>query len=144
MTGVEVFLSALRVDDGQWLIVAADRAGDQAIEQYGERWEIETMFSCFKERGFNLEDTHITHRQRIKRLLAVLAVAFCWAHRTGEWQHEHVKPIKVKKHLRLAKSIFRIGLDFIREALFDITLSLEIALRPLIQFIDLKQYYKTE
>ena len=101
MTGVEVFLSALRLDDGQLLIVAADQAADQAIEQYGERWEIETMFSCFKERGFNLEDTHITHRQRIKRLLAVLAVAFCWAHRTGEWQHENVKPIKVKKHLRL-------------------------------------------
>ena len=76
-------------------------------------------------------NTHITHRQRIKRLLAVLAIAFCWAHRTGEWQHENVKPIKVKKHLRLAKSIFRIGLDFIRKALFNITLSLEIALRLL-------------
>ena len=144
MTGVDVFLSALRLDDGQLLIVATDQAGDLAIEQYAERWQIETMFSCFKERGFNLEDTHITHRQRIKRLLAVLAIAFCWAHRTGEWQHEHVKPIKVKKHLRLTKSIFRVGLDFIREALFSITDSLEIALRPLIQFIDLKQYYKTE
>ena len=144
MTGVDVFLSALRLDDGQLLIVATDQAGDQAIEHYGERWQIETMFSCFKERGFNLEDTHITHRQRIKRLLAVLAIAFCWAHRTGEWQHENVKPITIKKHLRLAKSIFRVGLDFIREALFSITDSLEIALHPLIQFIDLKQYYKTE
>jgi hypothetical protein len=36
------------------------------------------------------------------------------------------------------------SVDFIREALFSITHSLEIALRPLIQFIDLKQYYKTE
>ncbi len=133
MTGVDVFLSALRLDDGQLLIVATDQAGDQAIEQYGERWQIETMFSCFKERGFNLEDTHITHRQRIKRLLAVLAIAFCWAHRTGEWQHENVKPIKIKKHLRLVKSIFRVGLDFIREALLSTTYSLEIALHQLIQ-----------
>jgi len=35
-------------------------------------------------------------------------------------------------------------LGFIRQALFSITHSLEIALRLLIQFIDLKQYYKTE
>jgi hypothetical protein len=48
------------------------------------------------------------------------------------------------KHLRLAKSIFGVGLGFIRQALFSITHSLEIALRLFIQFIDLKQYYKTE
>lgn len=61
-------------------------------------------------------------------MLAVLAIAFCWAHRPGEWPQENVKPIKVKKHLRLAKSIFRVGLDFIRGALFDLTHSLEMAL----------------
>jgi hypothetical protein len=144
MLDIEVYLSALRLSDGQLLIVAARQASDDAIEQYGERWEIETLFHAFKSRGFNLEDTHITHRLRIKRLLVVLAIAFCWAHRTGEWQHEHVNPIKVKKHQRLAKSIFRVGLDFLREGLLNITDSLEVALHKLIQFIDIKKYCMNE
>lgn len=142
MTGVVVYLTGLRLADGELLIVAADRAGDDAVETYAARWQIETLFACMKGRGFNLEDTHVTSRLRIKRLLVVPVIAFCWAHRTGEWQHENVKPIKVKKHQRPAKSIFRAGLDFIRDALLNVTCSLESALRPLIHFIDLKQYFR--
>lgn len=138
MTGVAVYLTGLRLADGELLIVAASLPGDNAIETYAARWQIETLFACLKGRGFNLEDTHVTNRLRIKRLLVVAVIAFCWAHRTGEWQHENVKPIKVKKHQRLAKSIFRLGLDFIRDALLNVTYSLESALRIIIQFIDLK------
>ena len=42
----------------------------------------------------------------------LLAIAFTWAHRTGEWQNEQ-KPIKIKKHGRPAVSLFRYGLDFL-------------------------------
>lgn len=140
MTEVTVYVSGLRLEDGQLLIIVTDQPGHDAIQKYSERWEIETLFGCLKKRGFNLEDTHITDRLRIKRLLVVVTLAFCWAHRTGEWQHEHVKPIKIKKHLRLAKSLFRVGLDFIREALLSPTDSLKTALEKLIQFIDLKNY----
>ena len=48
---------------------------------------------AFKGRGFNFEDTHITDKARIKKLVALLAIAFTWAHRTGEWQNEQ-KQIK--------------------------------------------------
>lgn len=109
-----------------------------AIETYAARWQIETLFAGLKGRGFNLEDTHVTHRLRSKRLLVVAVIAFCWVHRTGEWQYAYVKPIKVKKHQRFAKSIFRLGLDFIRDALLNVIYSLESALRVIIQFIDLK------
>jgi hypothetical protein len=54
------------------------------------------LFFCLKGRGFNLEETRRTDRSRIKRLLVVPAIAFCWAHRTGEWRHENIKPIKIK------------------------------------------------
>jgi hypothetical protein len=50
----------------------------------------------------------------------VLVIAFCWAHRVGEWSHENVNPIKVKKHNRPEKSIFRWGLDGINEYLFKL------------------------
>jgi hypothetical protein len=139
MTGVEVYLTGLRLTDGELLIVATDKSGDDAIETYAARWQIETLFACLKGRGFKLEDTHVTNRLRIKRLLVVAVIAFCWAHRTGEWQNDKVKPIKVKKHHRLAKSIFRVGLDFIRDTLLNVTYSLGSALRLIIQFIDLKE-----
>jgi hypothetical protein len=33
----------------------------------------------------------------------VLVIAFCWAHRVGEWHHENVKPIKLKNTTALKK-----------------------------------------
>ena len=141
MTGVNVYLSALRLADGELLIVASASRSDDAIKTYAARWQIETLFACLKGRGFNLEDTHVTNRLRIKRLLVLAVVAFCWAHRSGEWQHEHVKPIKVKTHQRLAKSIFKAGLDVIRDVLLNVAYSLEYALQRIIQFIDLKESF---
>jgi hypothetical protein len=136
MTGVKVYLSALRLEDGELLIIASGTSCVNAVESYALRWEIETLFSCLKSRGFNFEDTHVTDRNRIKRLLVVAVIAFCWAHRVGEWQHEQVKPIKVKKHQRFAKSIFRVGLDFINDALFKLAYSFGNTVKLLFTFLD--------
>jgi len=132
---VSVYLSALRLEDGKLLIVATAQACADAIEIYAKRWQIETLFSCLKGRGFNFEDTHITDRRRIKRLLVVTAIAFCWAHRVGEWQHE-IKPIKVKKHQRLAQSLFKQGFDAINEALFNFVYTFENTIKVLFCFLD--------
>lgn len=113
-----VFVSALRLKDGELLIVVTGRPCTDAIDTYARRWQIETLFSCLKSRGFNFEDTHVTGRCRIKSLLVVLVIAFCWAHRVGEWTHDNVCSIKIKKHKRPEKSIFRVGLDVISECLF--------------------------
>jgi len=77
MNGVDVYLSALRLQDGELLIVAAGNASDHAIESYARRWQIETLFSCLKSRGFNFEDTHVLGRRPIKSLLVVAVIAFC-------------------------------------------------------------------
>lgn len=135
MTGTAVYLSALRLDDGELLIVATAKPCVDAIETYALRWQIETLFGCLKSRGFNFEDTHVTDRRRIKRLLVVAVIAFCWAHRVGEWQHGQVKPIKIKKHQRPAKSIFRLGLDVINEALFQLAYGFEKAIDALFPFL---------
>ena len=133
MTGVDIYLSALRLHEGELLIIAASKPCQRTLDAYARRWQIETLFAAFKGRGFNLEDTRITHRQRLKRLLAVIVVAFCLAHRTGEWQHENLKPISVKKHQRLSKSFFRVGLDLLRSALIYCNLDQKIT-----QHIDIK------
>ena len=112
-------MSALKLFDGELLIVVTNDSPGFAIRIYALRWEIESLFSCLKGRGFNFEDTHITHQERIKKLFALLAIAFCLAHKVGEWRHEQ-KAIKIKKHGRPAKSIFKYGLDYIIDAAKDI------------------------
>lgn len=112
----QLYLAALRLLDGDLLIVATNEPPEDAIRTYGIRWEIETLFGCLKGRGFHFEDTHVIDLERIKKIFVLLAIAFCWAHKTGEWRNE-AEPIKIKKHGRPAVSLFRYGLDYIAEAI---------------------------
>jgi hypothetical protein len=50
----------------------------------------------------------------------MLAITFCWAHKTGEWRNAEQTAILLKAHHRPAMSIFRYGLDFLREAILRI------------------------
>lgn len=76
----QVYLSALRLADGELLIVASNRLTQDAVKIYGLRWEIETLFGCLKDRGFKLEETRVVAYLRIKKLLVLPVIAFCWAH----------------------------------------------------------------
>ncbi len=118
--GHELFIVGLRLSNGEYLILVTNNDPELAIKDYSQRWEIETLFGCLKSRGFRFESTHMTNPERISKLLALLAIAFCWCHITGEWLHSH-KPIKIKKHGRKAISIFRYGLDQLREILLNIS-----------------------
>jgi hypothetical protein len=114
-----VYLSALRLSDGELLIVASDYFDPQAIKVYGLRWEIETLFGCLKGRGFKLEETRVVGYLRVKKLLVLPVIAFCWTHKIGEWKHDCVLPIKIKTHQRRAQSLFRYGLDAIRSEILN-------------------------
>jgi hypothetical protein len=114
-----LFVSGLRLSTGEYVIVVAPRFTETALADYARRWEIETLFSCLKSRGFRLEETHVTHPERLKKLIALLAFAFCWAHIIGEWLTRH-QPLKFKKHGRLARSIFRHGFDHLRRTLCNL------------------------
>lgn len=116
--GIPLYFSGLRMKTGEYLIIVSLRYSQHPLDDYKNRWEIETLFACFKSRGFNLEDTHITEPDRINKLIAVLAITLCWCHLVGEWIAAR-SPIKIKKHGRLAKSIFRLGLDFLQNLLIN-------------------------
>lgn len=106
-----VRLFARKTKDNDYLIIATnDLALADAVTIYAKRWEIETLFSCFKGRGFRLEETHLTDTEKMSKLLVVVSLAFCWAYRVGEWQNQK-KPIKLKNHRRKTNSLFRVGLD---------------------------------
>ena len=112
------YIAASRLKD-ELLIVVTNKNPKKALQIYKTRWEIETLFACLKTRGFCFEDTHITHPERIEKLIFVLCIAFCWSYRLGDLA-ETVKPIKIKKHGRKTKSLFRYGMDKIREILFEL------------------------
>ncbi len=46
------------------------------IDDYAQRWGIETLFGIFKSRGFNLEDTHLIDSERLSRLFALKSDRF--------------------------------------------------------------------
>ena len=99
------------------MIVVSNRELEAPLELYRWRWGIETLFSCLKSRGFRLEETHMIDSVKVEKLLFILAIAVCWAYKIGELKARKV-PIVIKKHGRKMKSIFRLGLDLIREVLF--------------------------
>jgi hypothetical protein len=113
-----VYVAAMRLADGELLVVATQSAPKSAIVDYAKRWGIETLFGIFKTRGFCLESTHLTDAKRLSKLLALLSLALCWAFLVGEWLNE-LKPLTIKKHGRRAKSIFRYGFDHLRNIVLN-------------------------
>ena len=61
---------------------------------------------------FNLEDTHITHPDRVGRLMGAMAVSFAWSYKIGDYIDEE-SPIKVKSHGRRLRSVFKTGFKFL-------------------------------
>lgn len=68
-----------------------------------------------KSAGFNIEDTRLTDIERIVKLLVMMA--FVWCYNIGEFVNQNLKPIRILKHGRKAKSIFIYGLDIVAEFL---------------------------
>jgi hypothetical protein len=68
-----------------WIIAMSDPPSLWSAHDYGLRWGIEAMFSDYKTRGFNLEDSQIQRTDRLDRLVLVLSLALYWAVSTGMW-----------------------------------------------------------
>jgi Transposase DDE domain len=116
--GPRVRIAALRNDKGELVIIATNDKPEQALEVYRQRWAIESLFGCLKTRGFNFENTHMTELAKIEKLLAILAIAFTLCHIVGIWCNE-TKPITLKTHKRKSMSLFRYGLDYLRQILLN-------------------------
>lgn len=112
-----VYVSGMKIKNGQYLIIVSYNKPQDALLNYKQRWQIETMFKAFKTKGFNIEDTHLTDIDKIDKLVAVVSIAFTWAYKAGIYLHQNIKPIAIKKHKRKAHSFFKYGLKFITNAL---------------------------
>jgi len=115
-----VFVAAKRRANGDNVIVIASEQSGRILLEYGQRWQIETLFGILKTRGFRLEDTHLIKAERVSKLLSLLTLACCWALLAGELAGTETPP-KIKKHGRAEKSIFRLGFEALRSCFCQIT-----------------------
>ncbi len=72
-----------------------------------------------KSSGFDIKNTHLQDIERIEKLVLLVMLAFVWCYKVGIYLHE-ICSIKIKKHGRMSKSIFKYGLDYISSALLNL------------------------
>ncbi|MDR2910010.1 MAG: IS4 family transposase [Bacteroidales bacterium] len=117
------YLSAARLknQDGkpELQIPASCNKPDKSLETYKKRWQTETCFRAMKTSVFNIEDTHLTHLDRIERLFAVMILAFTREYLAGIYKHKMRKPVRMLKHGRKAKSLFKYGVEEIAKTLLN-------------------------
>lgn len=121
INGQQCYISASKVRNKQGKpelqIIVSFNKPTEANEIYKERWQIETAFRALKSSGFNIEDTHLTDIERINKLFSLVIVAFAWIYKIGIALDEFI-PVKIKKHGRMAKSLFKYGLEFISNVIY--------------------------
>lgn len=114
LTGIELTEKRVRTniamlhEEGHpepWIIALSEPPSTWRALDYGLRWGIEAMFSDYKTRGFNLEESQIERTGRLDRLVLVLSLALYWAVSTGMWDtQENKTPAQKKTRRRNAKT----------------------------------------
>jgi hypothetical protein len=100
-----------------YLAVLTNCPKTNALKEYKKRWTIETFFQSIKERGFDIEQTHLDKAVRLKKLFAFVSLAFVMCLTIGIHHDDTVKSIEIKNHTYKQNSFFRVGLDKIKKAL---------------------------
>lgn len=120
--GLRLYVTGMKTQD-EYLIVITKSYRPNAMKEYGQRREIETLFWDIKRRWFCFEDTHLQKHERISTMMWILAICVVRSHSIWERQSE-LKPITTKKHWRKQFSIFRYWLDFLRDIIESISTNL--------------------
>ncbi len=108
-------------EDDNYLIIITNRHPDGACQAYQNRWSIEVFFQSIKGRGLNIEDTHLKEIVRLKKLVAMVCLAFVWCLTIGVWKNQEIKEIRIKNHGYKANSFFRYGLNHLRKIFRNIS-----------------------
>lgn len=90
---------------------------EEACRYYRRRFRIETFFSDQKSRGFHIHKSHLADPARLSRLLIAACLAYNWMIVQGLRVIAENKLSLIDRTDRRDKSLFRLGLDWIRYAL---------------------------
>ncbi len=94
------------------------RRACKATLNWGKRrsW-IEATFRDFKSGGFQLESSKLTDPDRMNRLLLVMAITYLWCYHVGRWVFKTGKRRQVDTGRKRNHSFFRMGLDWLIQAI---------------------------
>lgn len=107
-----------------WIIAMDCLPSHSKVLDYSERWGIEPMYSDFKSRGFELEDSKLRLADRLERMVLIMALAMYWCVCVGRTELlNHPTPLEkktreqtntehwsIKKLYRSLVSLFKRGL----------------------------------
>ena len=114
--GLNLYFGVKAIKKGRtdYLYVISNRFTPlEALEEYRHRWSIEVFFGHLKKKGFNLENTHMSQKVKMDKLIAVLSLSFLFTMGFGLLLRE-------KKTLNAhdkRKSVFRLALDTLESML---------------------------
>ena len=92
-----------------WIIAMNDPPNRATVRDDASRWGIEPLFSDFKSRGFQLEDTQLRAPDRLDRLVCIMALAMYWCVIVGQEEaHDHPTPLEKKFKRRPIRTIGRL------------------------------------
>jgi hypothetical protein len=109
--GYNLYVSGMRTNR-DFCIVISNKDNYNSLEKYQLRWTIESMFGAFKTRGFNFEDTHMTDKEKLRKLLVLVSIVYIWCIMLGFW-YDLTTPIKLTNFGRMRLSYFRYGFNYL-------------------------------
>jgi hypothetical protein len=89
----------------------------EACRYYRRRFRIETFFSDQKSRGFHIHKSHLADPARLSRLLIAACLAYIWMIMQGLRVIAEGKLALIDRGDRRDKSLFRLGLDWLKYTL---------------------------
>lgn len=101
-------------EDDPWYLVSDCCDTTFILRLYRRRMWIEEMYGDMKGHGFDLEATHLTHADRISRLMLGISITFVWFLCLGSWVVKRGLRHLVDRKSRRDKSYFRLGWDWLR------------------------------
>ena len=100
-----------------WYIVCTEPATPHILTLYATRMWADEMYRDLKSQGFHLEQTRLTHPERLDRLMLALALAYYWVLGRGIW----VDRLQLRRSVDRCKhpkcSLFTLGLRWIHRLL---------------------------
>ena len=106
-----------RGEKESWLLATNLPSPQEALRAYRRRMWIEEMFGDFKGHGFNLEDSHLRHFQRLSRLTLAVVLLYVWLVAFGSRVIKNGQRSLVDRADRKDYSIYRIGYNMAERSL---------------------------
>ncbi len=130
--GILIKVTCLQLEKELLLVVSNVAIGEAALIAYKQRWSIERTFKSLKTSGFNIEDTHMTDQEKLRKLFAITSLSLAICVIAGEIKN-NIRPIKIKKHGRKLYSLFTYGFDWLKEYFYNLKNQSLAALFALLQ-----------